>query len=231
MESQPTELILQQLLNMPYKTMLNTCNSNNSIKSVCDNNEDYIYTKLLERDYMQKINYKFLYKLCDFESKYSNGILNKENHFKILTNAIDKGLNYLNKVLNYNIININIKGKDNTGTEMTPLIYALKYSNSEIVNRLLDFNANVDNDTLRYAIIKQNRDIVYKILDSNVEISTKELIIAIQMGENDIINAILDKIDVKYLNKKYNDVTPLNYAIKKNIDIDIINKMKEMGAK
>ena len=70
---------------------------------------------------------------------------------------------------------------------MTPVIYALKWGKPEIVNRLLYFNANVDNDTLRYAIIKQNRDIVYKILEYNyVKISTKELIIAIQMGENDI---------------------------------------------
>lgn len=230
MESQPNELILQQLLNMPYKTMLNTCNSNNSIKNVCDNNEDYIYKKLLERDYMQKINYKFLYKLCEFESKYSNGILNKKNHFKILTNAIDKGLNYLNKVLNYNIIDINIKGKDNTGSEMTPLIYALKWGKPEIIYRLLDFNANIDSDTLRYAIIKQNINILNRILEHNVKIHTIELIVAIQMEDDDIINAILDKIDVKYLNEKYNDVTPLNYAIKKNINIDILDKMKQLGA-
>ena len=217
MESQPTELILQQLLNMPYTTITKVCNTNNNIKNICDNNEDYLYKRLLQRDFMQKINYKFLYKLCDFESKHSSGgILNKKNHFKIITNAIDSGIDNFNKVLAYNIIDINIKGRDNTGTEMTPLNYAFERSKMDIVNKLLDFNANIDKHTLYRAVKIGYIDTVKRILQMNVKIDIIVLIIAINNGYEDVINEILNKIDVSILNEKYYNNTPLTIALKKD---------------
>ena len=120
MENQPNEIILQELLLLPYKDILRMCSTNKHLKNICNKNEDYIYKELLRRDFNAKNttnkslyigkNKKKNFKIKEFKRllrEYVNSHRISSNIDPELTESInglyyDDGFNYkieLNEIL------------------------------------------------------------------------------------------------------------------------------------
>lgn len=60
-----------------YFYLIKTCSTNKHYRSVCNQNKEYIYKNLIQKDFFKNINYEFLYKLFDYEKEQIGSIFNK----------------------------------------------------------------------------------------------------------------------------------------------------------
>jgi hypothetical protein len=58
MEDLPTGIILQQLSQLLYKDILQTCKTNKRINDICNENENALYKRLIKRDFFDTIRYE-----------------------------------------------------------------------------------------------------------------------------------------------------------------------------
>lgn len=57
----PTDIILKQILQLPYKDIVNLCAvDRQEVRTVCQENEDWIYNKLLQRDFKLRSAKKYV---------------------------------------------------------------------------------------------------------------------------------------------------------------------------
>lgn len=161
MESQPTELLLQQILLLDYRDILNLCSVNERLRTLCKDNKEYIYKKLLQRDfgfYNRENSSKVIYSLL-------TDIYNSDRNFTVFSiyEAI-KSHNY--KRVSY-LVNLGFKGRFKN-VNITPLEYVLvQYiPNDPEVQRIVDLLVNttiesgdVDTISLRsYTLSKKLSD-------------------------------------------------------------------------
>jgi ankyrin repeat protein len=230
MDQQPPEIILEQILKLDYISLNNLCSSNKRIKKVCNENKDYIYKKLIERDFGIKTNPEFLYKMFT-QFKNEIPILDKSKHYDLLKENI-KNENKFKKLLNY--IDINVKNIDG----QTILMYAFENSNLKITNRILDLNPDVniknkDGETILMLALKYRPELINRILSMNMDINVKNnndfttLMFALQYSTPEIINRILD-LNAEINVKTKNNWTPLMYALEYSKP-EIINRILDLN--
>ena len=186
LQNLPEELILDNLFRLSIDDINELCRSNKKIKSVCDKNKEYIYRKLLERDFMIKLapdskNAKLLYNsLITFSNELPVDyivdenpdfmLLNSKLHPDVIFDIInDSEPKLVKKLLVANPDIIDLVDKDKN----TLLHYILKSNIIEqskliMINELLDINQkkvlnmldslNKDNQTALILFSKHIRD-------------------------------------------------------------------------
>lgn len=197
MNNLPEDLILQRILNSDYKDVKSLCATNKYYKNICDTNENYIYSQLLKRDFIDPpTNPKLKYILYNKLTQNGVKFFDKSQHYYILIHNlpniekyIDLGFDINSKSKNnatplmYALLNspsemvnkmLDLKPDINIKTDYgsTPLMYALEYATPEIINRILDLKPDINNETaLTYALeLKSSPEIINKILNLNPNI-------------------------------------------------------------
>jgi ankyrin repeat protein len=244
MEILPSEIILKILVKLDMNDISSMCATNKKYKKLCDSNEDYMYTQLLKRDFVN-LKPKARYNLYSTlkKQKPSLGSLfrsgrrlnveffDKHHHFGLLRDADDIGFKKLIKM------GVDINATDCWGD--TIIVYSLREA-PENVNRILDMNPDLNgNDGYNVLFIalahNSTPEIVNRILDMdvNVNVNVKNykgwttLMYALRYSTPEIVNRILDMN--ANVNVKNNDgLTPLMIAIQfsstvPNRMIDIVN--------
>lgn len=155
----PEELILDNLFKLSIDDINELCRSNKKIKSVCDKNKEYIYRKLLERDFTIKLskdskNAKLLYySLMTFSDNLPlDYIISENTHFMLLNSKLHPGVIFdvidngesklVEKLLEFNPDIINIKSVDKENTLLHHLFQTNLPENSKlsILNELMNAN-------------------------------------------------------------------------------------------
>lgn len=158
-ENLPEELILDNLFRLTIDDINELCRSNKKIKSVCDKNKDYIYRKLLERDFMIKLapdskNAKILYySLITFSENLPPDYITSENtHFMLLNSKLNPGVIFdiiddgesklVKKLLDFNPEILNLKSVEKEDTLLHHLLKSNLPENSKLIilNELLQFD-------------------------------------------------------------------------------------------
>lgn len=155
----PDELILDNLFRLNIDDINELCRSNKKIKSVCDKNKEYIYRKLLERDFMIKLspdskNAKLLYySLITFSDTLPlDYIISENTHFMLLNSKLNPGVIFdviedgesklVKKLLDFNPDIINLKSAEKDDTLLHHLLKSNLPENSKLVilNELINAN-------------------------------------------------------------------------------------------
>jgi len=222
METLPVEIILQNILKLQHSDIKNICSTNQRIRSICKSNEDYIYKKLLERDYgswtkSPKEIYKLLndkVNLLDFD------VHNDEDEFHFINELAHlnrfKQLHFLHKL---HIINIYIRNEDGDNI-------LLNYVND--INMIQDFPQDSSEEFIK---------IFQKIINLGIDINTSDYY------DNTVLDNILDYISSDMLEHQTTILTQLveiliiyNVKVRKsnittaennNLPRDLINKLKQ----
>ena len=137
----PVEIILKKLEMLDYDSLTNVCSIDRRVKAICDHHENYLYEKMILRDFDLDLNKpKNLYVLFNTLRLQSNTFFDKSKRQELVFHAIKQGkLARLKTLLPY--VNINVK--DNYGN--TPLIWALSEDYPpEMIRLLLDLGADVN---------------------------------------------------------------------------------------
>lgn len=200
MDTLPKEIIIKQLLLLSHKDLINTCSTNTYLRTICNENKEYIYKNLVKKDFFNNINYEFLYNLFSHEKKRNyESIFNKSYHYELITENLEWVERYIK-------LGLNIDAESDVG--WTPLMFALEYSTPEITNRILDLNPNIDaknafNDTpLSFALQSSTQQIINRILDLNPDVNTKNndgvtpLMFAAQYSTQEIVQRIHKMINI-----------------------------------
>ena len=244
MENLPNEIILQQLEKMSHQDLLNTCKTNKRINQICKDNEDYLYKKLIKREFFDNINPKFLYNLFLFNKKKGVDLFDKSKHFNLYKSAIlNNNINQISYLYN---IGVSINAVDNKG--MTPLMYSLRnYGTPEIINKILDLNPYINAvdisgmTPLIFSLVYSTPEIINRILDLQVDINVVNkrgntpLMFALQTSTQQIINRILDlNPDINVVDKhgdtalmfalQFSTPEIINRILDLNFDINVVDK-------
>lgn len=163
----PEELMLDSLFKLNVKDINSLCKSNKKIKAICDKNKDYIYRKLLERDFLIKLssdskNAKVLYyTLLTFSENLPLDYILEENHYF----ALLKGK--LNPEIIFDVIvDDNVKLFSQLLTTY-PELLDLKYESNNIIHFILKSDIS---EQSQIAMINTTLDInekkVYNMIDT-----------------------------------------------------------------
>lgn len=125
MDSQPTELLLKQILFLEYQDIINLCSVNDHLRQLCKDNKEYIYKNLLKRDFGfynddngSKVIYQLLTELYNNDfSVFSIYDAIKSHDYKKISYLINLGFigsvkNIEITPLEYVLINYNINDPD-----------------------------------------------------------------------------------------------------------------------
>lgn len=187
LQNLPEELILNNLFRLQIDDINELCRSSKKIKFICDKNKEYIYRKLLERDFMIKLsseskNAKLLYhSLMTFSYNLDPDYIISENtHFMLLNSKLQPGVIFdvidngesklVKKLLEFNPDIINLKSENEGNTLLHHLLKTDLPETSKLIilNELLQFNEkkvfemvdtlNKDNKTGLMLLCKTIRD-------------------------------------------------------------------------
>jgi hypothetical protein len=143
METLPVEIILQTILKLSDKEIAFFCSTNDYIRQVCKDNEDYIYKHLVQQSFGQLASWKEVYSLLKMKPK--NVSLKS-----LIDNFVENGSSYFDQIEFYHklgSIDVNYS-PELIGT--TPLIYLLESQadkNSVDINttmRFIDLGADLN---------------------------------------------------------------------------------------
>jgi hypothetical protein len=172
MENVPVEIVLEYLLKLNHKDIKNLCAVNSRLKNICKSNEDYIYKKLLEKEYGNwtknpKQLFEFLQKKPDLQDFNidTDQISQFQYIFNLAYNRFSQ-FEFLNKL---HIFNINIIDQNN---------------NSILVKYLNDLD-NQDNGTINKDFFKKFEKIIKLGIDINLQ----------NDYGNTVLSEILDMMD------------------------------------
>lgn len=187
--------------------------------------------RLLEEVYQKALEYneKEIYKYC-----LRNGACFSPKNYKekmALMNAIEDGDLHTCELLIRLGVDIECVNLQNE----TPLIYAVKIRNKEIVKLLLKFGAKIDNSLLKYAVIEGLEEMLKCFLESGADINARD-----EMGRTALIYAAIttQKKIIKMLLEKEADtnaqdlhgMTALIYAAGAKEE-NVLKDLIEAGAK
>jgi hypothetical protein len=228
MDKLPAELIIKSILKMEKNDIDMLCKSNKYINRVCKANKDYIYRKLLKRDYGSWVSSpEQLYNLLEkkIELRDIGGIDDIESHFFYIVSLIDnRRFDQIEFLYKLNIIDINI---DYEGHR--PIIY------------LLDAYAQLSEEDIPFSLkrivnfidlgISRKRSglngVLQELLDMR-ESSSHNF-----EGILDIIEYVITKADIKIHKNEIDDAKDLYYRnmLPKKLYKQIYNVWKSNSTK
>lgn len=256
----PIEIVLNIFKYSTLQEITIVSQTNTYFYSIYKNNQDYIYRILVHQNYSNcdyNIEYTlFKRHLDNYKSRlksksqynYIDAIQSKNITLIQFLDCIGIDINYINRnnditfdfdlidrpdlieeILDENNVDIDIqKIYDNI-----PLMYSLRYSTPEIINKILDLNPDIhvknfsSNTPLMYAFKFSTPEIIMRILDCDPDINVPNyngdtpLMYALEYSTSQIANRILDNIQSQYLQRE------LIYALKYSTP-EIINKILDL---
>jgi ankyrin repeat protein len=222
----PVELILKEFENLDYDSLINVCSIDRRFKAICDHHEDYLYKKMIARDFFNtNDNQNFINSL----NIDTNNIKPKKLYVLYNSHFIKKAINdnnliELEKLLKN--VNVNVKGKDG----YTPLMQASR-------KLLKNVNVNVKGEDGYTPLMQASRNGNLKaakiLVDLGADVRAKDnqgntALYWACMGNLDIVKILVENgadIDVNT-----NGITPLMTAIIEGPDLEIVKFLVEKGA-
>lgn len=197
MENLPVEVVLQNILKLQHSDIKNICSVNQHIRDICKDNENYIYKKLLERDYgswtkSPKEIYQILNNKIDLidlnihddedEFHFVNELAHldrfKQLHFLHKLHIVDinsRNNDGDNILLNY-INNINMI-QENISQDFVKIferiiklgidVNTLDYYDNTVLDNILDYTTSDDMSNFQTTILIQ---LLYVLIKYNVKV-------------------------------------------------------------
>ena len=187
MDKQPEDLVLKQLLEMSLKNIVSSCKANKRLNKICFDNQDYIFMKLLKRDFNLDFN-KIRSRIPDMLDKMSNKFhdldLSKPiGVYRMVRHLAMKNGHYLLYMLD--LLVTDLDGEN-------PLFYAIKQETPREVRLLIDAGVPVDK------ITKKGKSIWDCLQDKMEELEDKvdeleDKVDELEDGENDLETALIEQ--------------------------------------
>jgi ankyrin repeat protein len=232
----PVELILKEFENLDYDSLINVCSIDRRFKAICDHHEDYLYKKMIARDFFNtNDNQNFINSLnidTNIKPKKLYVLYNSHLIFKAIN---DHNLIELEKLLK--LKNVNVKDKDG----YTPLMQASIKGNLEAAKILVEKGADIfakdklGQDALIWACIMANLELVKFLVEKGAAINSKG-----QYDFTPLMSAIIEQQDleiVKFLVEKGADVNARSSSNETALQIaglvgelEIVKVLVEKGA-
>lgn len=215
METQPQELILKQIDSMEYKDILKLCSASSRMNRICRENKDYIYTRLLRRDWGYtsstseccKNVYRLLYETFVWND-YTLG------PFDIYDAIANLDLTRVQRLLNMGFR----EGYRNAN--MSPLEYALSMEHPEIITVLIE--SMISTPSIKVSISEMTNYIKSKTL------SLQDKIRLVDRFKNVVLTSeLLTSISEYYYDPKLNSI--MEY-IKGITPPDLISRLVPIGS-